>query len=198
MPPPVKSFQTVQDNEDELSRKPAGIPDAIVNEAKNSRPGTQSAFQIPDFQSKELHAPLGNNEDGAGPERFGANVPESETLPPPVEPSRRLPALSQAFKVLQQWEGTVLSQQDDRFEALVRDVTEKRSPEERATFKIDDITEDDRSLIKPGAIFFWTIGYEIRPSGRRTSRSFASGASPAGALLSWNGRTRKHRNLSTF
>src|SRR5271165_2263995 len=171
MPPSVKSFQTVQDAVEELTRTPAGVrDDQIVNAAKNSRPGTQSDFQIPDFtQSRRLHTPSGNIKNGSGLEAFGANVPESETLPPPVEPRTHLPALSQAFKVLQQWEGTVLSRNGDQFEALVRDAIEKQRPEERATIKIDEVTEDDRLLIMPGAIFFWTIGYLIRKSGRSTS-----------------------------
>ncbi len=32
-----------------------------------------------------------------------------------------------------------------------------------------EIFDDDRPLIKPGATFFWTIGYETRRSGRKVS-----------------------------
>jgi hypothetical protein len=46
MPPSAKSFQTAQDSDNELSRKPAGIPDGIVNEARDSRAETQSAFKF--------------------------------------------------------------------------------------------------------------------------------------------------------
>ncbi len=171
MPPTVDSFQNVQDRETgELSTRPGGIPDPLANRASNSSAETRSAFQIPDFkQPTKLRTPFGNEENGAGPERFAANVSEADTLPPKVQPRTPLPTLSQAFKVLQQWEGTVVSIEGDHFEALVRDVVDRRRPEERATIVLADIFEDDQPLIKPGAVFFWTIGYELKRAGRKTS-----------------------------
>src|ERR1700722_14990005 len=129
MPPTVKSFQTAQGREDELSEQAAGIPNPVANQASNSSAETLSAFQIPDFkQSTRLHTPFGN-EGADGLERFGANVSESETVPPKVQPRTPLPTLSQAFKVLQQWEGTVIRVEEDHFEAVIRDVVDRRRPE---------------------------------------------------------------------
>jgi hypothetical protein len=76
-------------------------------------------------------------------------------LPPP--PSRESP-----FKVLQQWEGMVSSDPsyNGDFVAIVRDLTNPSFPDEKVTFSIEEVSEADRSLISPGAIFYWFIGYE--------------------------------------
>ncbi len=64
------------------------------------------------------------------------------------------------FTLLQEWEGYVQSVGDNEFTASLFDITNKRNIEdEEADFFIDDLNEDDKSVLKPGAVFRWLIGY---------------------------------------
>lgn len=64
------------------------------------------------------------------------------------------------FTLLQEWEGYVISINDDEFTASLLDLTKgKNIEQEEADFSIDDLTQDDKKLLKPGAVFRWIIGY---------------------------------------
>ena len=64
------------------------------------------------------------------------------------------------FILLQEWEGYVQTVSDEKFTASLFDLTNRREIEdEEADFSIDDLTEDDKKLLKPGAVFRWLIGY---------------------------------------
>jgi hypothetical protein len=69
--------------------------------------------------------------------------------------------------VLQKWEGAVSSVTGDEITAIVRDLTNRSYPDEEVTFSLDEVPESDRSLIAPGAIFYWNLGYELTASGQR-------------------------------
>ena len=69
------------------------------------------------------------------------------------------------FEVLQKWEGIVLDVLDDSFTARLIDLTLQGFDEE-AEFALEEIDEGDKPLLKPGAIFYWNIGYSDSPSGR--------------------------------
>lgn len=72
------------------------------------------------------------------------------------------------FSVLQEWEGYVLSISEDTFTARLVDVTMGRSEEEEeADLPLDDLEDADRSRIRNGAIFRWTIGYQRGPGGTK-------------------------------
>jgi hypothetical protein len=71
------------------------------------------------------------------------------------------------FTSLQAWEGIVMEVMADAFLARLIDVTDTGTDEE-AIFPIDEISEDDKPLVKPGAIFYWDIGYHTSYSGQRT------------------------------
>ena len=72
------------------------------------------------------------------------------------------------FSVLQEWEGYVLSISEDTFTARLVDVTMGRSEEdEEADLPLDDLEDADRSRIRDGAIFRWTIGYQRGPGGTK-------------------------------
>ncbi len=95
---------------------------------------------------------------------MGARVPE------PV----RVPTLTQAphrFEILQRWEGVVESASEDEFEAEISDLTDPSRPNEVATFRMDDVSFDDRALVVPGAAFYWCIGYFISEGGQRSRSS---------------------------
>ena len=42
---------------------------------------------------------------------------------------------------------------------------------EEAEFDLRQVSPEDYSLLKPGAVFYWHIGYSIRTSGQRTNES---------------------------
>jgi hypothetical protein len=75
-----------------------------------------------------------------------------------------------AFISLQKWEGVVLEVLSDSFLARLVDLTHT-GPDEEAEFPFDEVSEEDRSLIRPGAIFYWNIGYHNSYSGQRTRTS---------------------------
>lgn len=66
---------------------------------------------------------------------------------------------------LQKWEGVVTEVGKDIFRARLLDLTEE-NPEEEADFSIDEVSEDDRSLIKPGGVFYWSLGYLTTRTGQ--------------------------------
>jgi hypothetical protein len=77
------------------------------------------------------------------------------------------PVRSHGFRLLQQWEGVVSGVTGDVFTAVLRDLTNRSSSEESASFEIDQIDPPDRRLIVPGAVFYWWIGYRDSPTGTR-------------------------------
>ncbi|MAE69669.1 MAG: hypothetical protein CME06_04270 [Gemmatimonadetes bacterium] len=88
-------------------------------------------------------------------------------------PPKKLPERSRiqpSFVALQKWEGRVLEVGDSTFSAVVEDSV-RRGVEEEVEFDLEEIGPDDRNLLKPGAIFYWTIGYRTEPSGERSRSS---------------------------
>ena len=80
----------------------------------------------------------------------------------------RLPAIPEAkefFQAIQKWEGYVIDVDQDVFRARIAPI-KGEGPEQEAEIYIEEVTEDDRALIEPGAVFYWSIGYLDRPSGR--------------------------------
>ena len=77
---------------------------------------------------------------------------------PPLSPHQ--------FKSLQAWEGTVEQIGETTFKARLFD-RERSGEEETAEFELSEISDDDHSLVVPGAVFYWDVGYLITPSGRR-------------------------------
>lgn len=77
-----------------------------------------------------------------------------------------------SFKVLESWVGRVteVDQSKDQFWAMV---VSDLHPEnrERAEFTLAEISDDDQLLVKPGALFYWSVGYQINEFGNRMSAS---------------------------
>lgn len=73
------------------------------------------------------------------------------------------------FLELQKWEGIVLQILKDTFIARLIDLTHGGSDEE-AEFSFEEVHIEDQSLIKPGAIFYWNIGY-LEDRGQRIRAS---------------------------
>lgn len=98
------------------------------------------------------------------------------------EPNEKLRALTvpvdanpkqiASFKALESWMGQVteVDQNGALFSAMV---VSDLNPEIReiAEFTFDEISEDDQSRIRPGAIFYWSVGYQINEFGGRMTAS---------------------------
>jgi hypothetical protein len=93
---------------------------------------------------------------------FSLKVDPSELVltPPKITPFKEY------SKAIQKWEGTVISLVDDTFKAVLRPITGDNI-EQEAEIYIEDITPNERTLIEPGSIFYWSIGYLESPSGRK-------------------------------
>lgn len=76
------------------------------------------------------------------------------------------PVPRQRFRSLQGWEGVVEEVSDRTFTARLFDLS-RPEIEEVAEFEVAEVFEDDRSLLEPGAVFYWDIGYLETPGGRR-------------------------------
>jgi hypothetical protein len=65
------------------------------------------------------------------------------------------------FSPLQEWEGYVTEICDETFIAHLVDLTARKTrAEEQIEIELDEISDDDRELLRPGAIFRWSIGYQ--------------------------------------
>jgi hypothetical protein len=70
------------------------------------------------------------------------------------------------FWLLNKWQGQVLSVGKETFKAALQDLAHPKTIE-HAEFFISDLPEDGRSLLRPGAWFYWMIGYRDEGSQRR-------------------------------
>lgn len=89
---------------------------------------------------------------------------------PPTVPIQAQERLRDRFSCLQQFEGVVLSIQHDEFTARLVDLSGKL-PDEEADFPIAEVSDEDKSYVLPGIVFYWNIYYVDKVDGQRT-RSF--------------------------
>lgn len=82
----------------------------------------------------------------------------------PVVRPREQP-IKRQFQALARWEGAVTELFATYFVAEVVDLDSG----ERAVaeFEMKELAEFDRALCKPGGLFYWSIGYDIKESGQR-------------------------------
>lgn len=76
------------------------------------------------------------------------------------------------FILLQQWEGVVATEpREGEFSAVLRDLTNPTYSEEQAMLSLEHVPPPDRKLVVPGAVFYWSVGYEDTPTGTRRTIS---------------------------
>ncbi len=77
------------------------------------------------------------------------------------------------FRLLQMWEGRVISIDIDNneFTAVISDKTNPDLPDEQVTLSIEDVPKNDLQLLNKGAVFYWSIGYADYPGRPRTRES---------------------------
>jgi hypothetical protein len=76
-------------------------------------------------------------------------------------------APGQKFIPLSRREGVVLEVRQDEFDARLVDLDGDESDLD-ATFAIEELSPVDVPLLRPGAVFYWTIGYLDNQVRRRT------------------------------
>jgi len=86
-------------------------------------------------------------------------------IPPKLTASSAFPSVSDTFRALQKWEGYVIDVYEDTFLARLIPIRGEGS-DQNAEIYIEEVEPADRALIEPGAVFYWSIGYLDRPSGR--------------------------------
>lgn len=69
------------------------------------------------------------------------------------------------IEVLRSWQGVVESVQEDTFIARLID-RDGMEPDIEAEIYLDEVFEQDRPLVRAGAVFYWSIGYRDIPTGR--------------------------------
>jgi hypothetical protein len=75
------------------------------------------------------------------------------------------------FIVMEYWEGVVDEIFDTYFRAHILSLTTPEGDEVAEVYRTE-VSPADEPLLRPGAVFYWTIGYEDAPSGQRKRQSF--------------------------
>lgn len=94
-----------------------------------------------------------------------------------VEPGARTAATASqqpsiSFTTLESWVCKVeaVDKAGGAFSAIA--VSDRQAGlEEMAEFSFDELSEDDVELVEPGAVFYWSVGYQISPFGGRATAS---------------------------
>ena len=105
----------------------------------------------------------------SGQRIFSETVSEEKYFEPPIINSKEIQTRTDNFISLQKWEGIVLKILADSFIARLIDLSEE-GPDEEAEFPFEEVGED-AELVKPGAIFYWNIGYLDTSKGQRIRSS---------------------------
>jgi hypothetical protein len=75
------------------------------------------------------------------------------------------------FEASQKWEGRVDNISDTGFTATVTDLTTKNLNDGFVEIDFEELNEDDRDLVREGAIFYWCVGHYTSHAGMRLSSS---------------------------
>ncbi len=75
------------------------------------------------------------------------------------------------FIALQKWAGYVIEIGEEVFTARLTDLKNK-GIEEDAEIYLTEVSEEDRPLLLPGAVFYWSIGYRDDYNGQRHNEGF--------------------------
>lgn len=70
------------------------------------------------------------------------------------------------FEMIQQFEGIVTEVTEDSLMADIADLTDPSNPVEFVEIPFREITPEDLRLVVPGAVFYWSMGYETSSNGQ--------------------------------
>lgn len=114
--------------------------------------------------NRQLYSPLEAPDSPESSEAISALQRFHNTMP------QKGVALDNSFVAEQEWEGYVTEISDEEFSAYLVDLT-NAGIEEEAVFSIDEVSDIHRSLLKEGAVFRWSIGYERGKGGTKKRAS---------------------------
>jgi hypothetical protein len=83
---------------------------------------------------------------------------------------RKPPVPREFFYAIQRWEGYVITVGEETFVARLVDLA-GGLPEEEAEFYLDDVSDGDLELVRPGNVFYWSLGYRISATRQRSKVS---------------------------
>lgn len=165
---PISSFYDLDYIAGNTLPNHAGAVDAFLKQFQAAAELDTLTGELPDvllkgFSPQQYAEIVSHWRDAANP----SSVLESIRRHQSGEPKDRV-APRAWFEPIQEWEGYVVFVEQERFQARLLDLTEgAKSEQEQAVFHVDDVSDDDRPLLKPGAIFRWSLGYERSVSGSR-------------------------------
>lgn len=84
-----------------------------------------------------------------------------------ASPSLTLPEVrrsQEVFEAIQRWEGYVVALHHDTCVVRLVDL-DRKLPESEAELHMSEVDPADHGLVRPGAVFYWHIGYLHRRSG---------------------------------
>jgi hypothetical protein len=76
------------------------------------------------------------------------------------------------FELLQLWEGYVISVESGVMRCRLVDKTDDLNPDEEVVISVNEIDPSDHHLIKPGAVFYWSIRYADHGRGKSKESLF--------------------------
>jgi hypothetical protein len=123
-------------------------------------PLLQPVTETPRERGSAATASYSETPESAGTAAIASAEPRIILLPGPV-------ALTESRRLLQLWEGLVQAVTGEVFIATLRDKTNPTYPEEEMSIALDEVPVDDRALVVPGAVFYWSIGYKEGPGQPR-------------------------------
>jgi len=140
-----------------------------INTLANSRNGEED--KIPEelesleevWQFKENRIPKSKT---INREKYSFFEDESVVVENLGERRSRTVIKGEKFTLLQKWEGIVEEVNGQHFKAKLVDLTENKESDAEATIGYDEIDEEDKVLLKEGAVFYWSVGYLDRAMGR--------------------------------
>ncbi len=127
------------------------------------------AVESAQWPDSTLYSSLGSGKSSAFLRTLVTSGAPAKTVTDRIEsPVVRTPPRPREHVVLhQQWEGYVERRTSSGFQALLVDMTTGTDDEERTEIDVNEVSEFDRPLIEPGAVFYWSLGYRVRTSGQR-------------------------------
>jgi hypothetical protein len=134
----------------------ARLPASVVTEGAAHATATAAGVDASSVENSDQRAETATWSTTENKPRKAAFAPPSFEITEPVR-----------SHALQQWEGVVQDVGKEQFVASLRDIDNPDHAPEQATVAFDEVSDDDRPLVAPGAVFYWTIGYRVEPHGQK-------------------------------
>lgn len=148
-----------------------GLVSASGVQTLPNRPDEFTSSPVPPRDSVLVRSPWIVDEGTITPNRDPRTIlkDQNEVIPAPLVRPLSVDVSSRYVKVraLQRWTGRVERVLQDRFVAIIRDITSPENPEEEVELDIQEVSGPDRSMVAPGAIFYWSIVYRDTRGGQR-------------------------------